>query len=226
MLQWLFFTGHGRSGIQWLVSWEGDAFAPAFGVAQVFENATQGAKQCKTPRTPLRIAGFTYDDLVFLPGLPAFEESEVDLSGLVTKNIRLGLNLWRATTLRLTTPVLASPSDTVTGPKMAIEMALAGGMGIIHANQSIEKQVQMVQTVKRFVSGFILEPFVMGPTQSLADLDALKEVKGISSVPITSDGQLGGRLVGIVSSRDADRCEDRTEFLCRASSLKILKDRI
>ena len=116
--------------------------------------------------------------------------------------------------------MLASPSDTVTGPKMAIEMALAGGMGIIHANQSIEQQVEMVKAVKRFVSGFILEPFVMGPTQSLADLDALKEAKGVSSVPITSDGQLAGRLVGLVTSRDADRCEDRKEFLCRAFAAK------
>eukprot|EP00913_Durusdinium_trenchii_P031685 g29671.t1 len=108
---------------------------------------------------------FTYDDLVFMPGLPNFESSEVDLSGHVTKN------------LKLRCPVLGSPSDTVTGPKMAIELALHGAMGIIHANQSVESQVNMVQAVKRFVSGFILEPFVMSPTQTLADLDKLKETR-------------------------------------------------
>ncbi len=69
----------------------------------------------------------------------------------------------------------------------------------------------MVQSVKRVVSGFILEPCVMSPTQTLADLDKLKDSKGVSSVPITHDGQLGGRLVGIVTCRDADLCEDRKE---------------
>lgn len=156
------------------------------------------------------IQGFTYDDLVFMPGSPKCEASEVDLSSHITKNIRL------------TCPVLGSPSDTVTEAKMAIELALAGGMGIIHANQSIESQVEMVQQVKRFVSGFILEPFVMSPTQTLAELDKLKDTKGVSSVPITHDGQLGGRLLGIVTSRDADLCEDRKEFLCKVMTEKIV----
>ncbi|CAK9044999.1 unnamed protein product [Durusdinium trenchii] len=153
---------------------------------------------------------FTYDDLVFMPGLPNFESSEVDLSGHVTKN------------LKLRCPVLGSPSDTVTGPKMAIELALHGAMGIIHANQSVESQVNMVQAVKRFVSGFILEPFVMSPTQTLADLDKLKETKGVSSVPITHDGRLGGRLVGIVTARDTDLCEDRSECLCTVMTENIV----
>ena len=203
---------------------------------------------------------FTYDDLLLMPGLPAFEASEVDLSGYVTKNIKLK------------TPVLGSPSDTVTESKMAIELALHGGMGIIHANQSVESQVNMVQAVKRFVSGFILEPFVMSPTQTLADLDKLKETKGVSSVPwlllfghsfyvwpllkgpskgtgvccccccffggegggrlvfsfckskvpITHDGHLGGRLVGIVTSRDSDLCEERKECLCSVMTEQLV----
>lgn len=176
-----------------------DPASEGWPAGKVFEAATQG---------------FTYDDLIFMPGKEGtFATSEVDLTSYITKNIRL------------TVPMIGSPSDTVTEDKMAIELALAGGIGMIHGNQSIENQVKMVQSVKRFVSGFILEPFVMSPTQTLADLDKLKDSKGVSSVAITHDGQLGGRLLGIVTSRDADLCEDRKEYLCKVMTEKVVTAR-
>ncbi|OLP94192.1 Inosine-5'-monophosphate dehydrogenase [Symbiodinium microadriaticum] len=147
--------------------------------------------------------GFTYDDLMFMPQPSSFEASDVDLSSYITKNIR---------------PIIGSPSDTVTDSNMAIALALSGAMGIIHANQDIQRQVSMVQAVKRFVSGFVLEPVVMRPTQTLADLDKLK-------VPITDTGGLGGELLGIVTARDADLCADRREYLSRVMTERVVTAR-
>ncbi|CAJ1393234.1 unnamed protein product [Effrenium voratum] len=172
-----------------------DPASDGWPAGKVFEAATQG---------------FTYDDLVLMPGHANFEASEVELTSYVTKNIRL------------TMPVVSGPSDTVTEAKMATELALAGGLGIIHGNQSIQNQVEMVQAVKRFVSGFILEPKVLSPTHKLADLDKLKAATGIASVPVTENGQLGSKVVGIVTSRDSDLCEDRGEYLSRVMTEKLV----
>ena len=68
---------------------------------------------------------------------------------------------------------------------MAIHMALFGGLGIIHCNNTIEEQCEMVKTVKRFENGFILDPFCMRPDQTLADLDIIKEKHGFSGCPVT-----------------------------------------
>ncbi|CAE7616882.1 unnamed protein product [Symbiodinium pilosum] len=157
--------------------------------------------------------GFTYDDLIFMPQPTSFQASDVDLSGHITKNIRLK------------SPIIGSPSDTVTEANMAIALALSGAMGIIHANQDIDRQVSMVQAVKRFVSGFVLEPVVMRPTHSLADLDKLKAATGITTVPVTDTGGLGGELLGIVTARDADLCADRREYLSRVMTEKVITAR-
>eukprot|EP00439_Symbiodinium_sp_Y106_P020571 s2119_g2.t1 len=157
--------------------------------------------------------GFTYDDLVFMPQPSSFDASDVDLSSYITKNIRLK------------SPIIGSPSDTVTDSNMAIALALSGAMGIIHANQDIQRQVSMVQAVKRFVSGFVLEPVVMRPTHTLADLDKLRAATGITTVPITDTGGLGGELLGIVTARDADLCTDRREYLSRVMTERVVTAR-
>eukprot|EP00931_Biecheleriopsis_adriatica_P087056 TRINITY_DN61579_c0_g1_i1.p1 TRINITY_DN61579_c0_g1~~TRINITY_DN61579_c0_g1_i1.p1 ORF type:complete len:513 (-),score=95.05 TRINITY_DN61579_c0_g1_i1:39-1577(-) len=142
--------------------------------------------------------GYTYDDLVFLPDYASFGASEeVNLAGQVTKNIKLN------------TPVIGGPSDTVTEADMAIALALSGALGIIHANQDIESQVRMVQKVKRHVNGFILEPVTLAPTHSLEDYDALFARDGIGTFPITDTGKVAGKLLGIVTQRDADKFENR-----------------
>lgn len=111
--------------------------------------------------------------------------------------------------IRLSAPIVSSPMDTVTESEMAIAMALQGGIGILHSNNSIEEQAAMVRAVKQFENGFIIAPKVLSPTHTVADLDELK----VSGVPITDNGLPNGKLVGLVTSRDVDFLEDRSQPL-------------
>lgn len=143
------------------------------------------------------VYGFTYDDLVLMPGHIGFGVESVDLSTRLTRGINLRI------------PLVSSPMDTVTEHRMAIGVALMGGIGIIHNNMGIAEQVEQVRKTKRFENGFITEPFVLKPTDTVHDVDCIKKKYGYSSVPITSTGTLGGKLVGIVTSRDIDFITDR-----------------
>ncbi|CAD7943727.1 unnamed protein product [Amoebophrya sp. A25] len=137
--------------------------------------------------------GYTYDDLTLIPGHMDFSEDEIELSTKLTKR------------LSLRSPVVSSPMDTVTESQMAIAMALMGGIGIIHNNIEIEEQVAEVKKVKRFENGFIMDPFVLCPENTLEDL--LQQP--YSSAPITANGKMGGKLLGIVTSRDCDFRKDK-----------------
>ncbi|KAJ8559105.1 hypothetical protein ON010_g8343 [Phytophthora cinnamomi] len=108
--------------------------------------------------------------------------------------------------IKLSAPIVSSPMDTVTEASMAIAIALQGGLGFLHYNNSIEQQAEMVRAVKHYENGFIPEPKVLSPSSSVADLDELK----VSGVPITEDGSVKGKLVGLVTSRDVDFLEDRS----------------
>lgn len=108
--------------------------------------------------------------------------------------------------IRLSTPIVSSPMDTVTEADMAIAMALQGGIGMLHYSNTVEQQAEMVRAVKRFENGFISSPKVLSPNDQVADLDELK----VSGVPITDDGTPKGKLVGLVTSRDVDFIEDRS----------------
>jgi IMP dehydrogenase len=103
----------------------------------------------------------------------------------------------------------SSPMDTVTEHEMAIGMALNGGIGILHCNCSVEEQVNMVRKVKTFENGFITEPAVLSPSATIEDLDLLRQQRKISGVPVTVDGRMGSRLVGLISNRDTDFLKDR-----------------
>jgi IMP dehydrogenase len=94
--------------------------------------------------------------------------------------------------------------DTVTEAKMAIHLALLGGIGFIHYNNSVEEQFNEVRKVKRFENGFISEPWVLGPQNTIRDIDRIREKEGFSGIPITEDGTLRGPLIGIVTNRDID----------------------
>mmetsp|Transcript_8056 Transcript_8056/g.26472 ORF Transcript_8056/g.26472 Transcript_8056/m.26472 type:complete len:440 (+) Transcript_8056:283-1602(+) len=100
--------------------------------------------------------------------------------------------------------------DTVTEASMAISMALHGGLGVIHYNMSIEEQCTEVRKVKKFKNGFITEPTVLAPENVLADVDIVKQQSGHSGIPITLDGGLHSKLVGIITKRDIDFQEDRS----------------
>jgi len=103
--------------------------------------------------------------------------------------------------------------DTVTEAPMAIHMALFGGLGIIHCNNTIAEQCDEVKRVKRFENGFILDPFTVSPDASLSELDEIKRNHGFSGCPVTEDGKLNGKLLGIVTTRDHDFVKDRSTLV-------------
>jgi len=115
--------------------------------------------------------------------------------------------------IRLNTPMASSPMDTVTEDRMAIMMALHGGIGVVHYNCTIEDQAEMVLKVKKYKNGFINTPMVLSPDSTVADYDEVVKKYGFSGIPITETGKLHGRLLGMVSRRDADFVEDRTTKL-------------
>jgi IMP dehydrogenase len=145
--------------------------------------------------------GLTYDDIIVLPGHIGFGVESVELKTQLTKKISLSV------------PLVSSPMDTVTEGAMAINMALLGGIGIVHYNNSIEEQVAEVKKVKRFKNGFITDPVVLRPDDKVSDIDAIKVKYGFSGVPITETGRMGAKLVGIVTTRDIDFIKDRNTLL-------------
>ena len=145
--------------------------------------------------------GLTYNDFIILPGHIDFTAEDVDLSTRLTRRVSLKV------------PLVSSPMDTVTESQMAISLALLGGIGIIHYNNTPAEQVELVRKVKRFENGFITDPIVLSPEHRIADIDRIREKEGFSGIPITEDGTLKGRLLGIVTNRDIDFEPDRSRPL-------------
>ena len=148
-----------------------------------------------------QVIGYTYNDIILMPGYLDFAAGDVDLRTRLTRNLSLNL------------PFVSSPMDTVTEANMAIHMALLGGIGIIHYNNTVEEQVEMVKKVKRFENGFITDPVVLSPEHTVADVLDLKESHGFSGIPITEDGTLNTKVIGIVTNRDIDFEKDPTQKL-------------
>ena len=142
--------------------------------------------------------GVTYRDYLILPGFIDFNPSDVELSTRLTRNISIAR------------PMISSPMDTVTEDKMAIAMASIGAMGVIHYNNSIEQQAELVRRVKRYKNGFIMDPIVLGPYHTIRELDEIKIKYGFTGIPITEDGTRNSRLIGIITNRDVDMERDRS----------------
>ena len=141
---------------------------------------------------------YTYDDLIMLPGYIDFGVDEVSLATRLTRNIPLNF------------PFVSSPMDTVTEADMAIGMALQGGIGFVHYNNTIAEQAAAVRTVKRYENGFITNPRCLRPNATVGDAVAAKEELGFSGFPVTETGEIGSKLLGIVTSRDVDFRTDRS----------------
>eukprot|EP00497_Spongosphaera_streptacantha_P006029 TRINITY_DN972_c0_g1_i1.p1 TRINITY_DN972_c0_g1~~TRINITY_DN972_c0_g1_i1.p1 ORF type:complete len:286 (-),score=37.73 TRINITY_DN972_c0_g1_i1:255-1112(-) len=141
--------------------------------------------------------GYTYNDLILLPGHIDFPTDKVSLTSKFSRNISLK------------TPFVSSPMDTVTEHQMAIGMALQGGIGVIHYNMPVDQQAQEVARVKRYENGRITDPSTLSPSDTINDVDEIKFKFGFTGVPITEDGKMGSKLLGIVTNRDIDFLEDR-----------------
>ena len=131
--------------------------------------------------------GLTFDDVLLVPAASAVLPSMADTSTMVTRGIRLNI------------PVLSSAMDTVTEADMAIVMAQAGGIGVLHRNLTVDEQANAVRQVKRFESGMVVNPVTMTPDQTLGDARALMARHRISGFPVV---EKSGRLIGIVTNRD------------------------
>ncbi|MGB5830937.1 MAG: IMP dehydrogenase [Thiohalocapsa sp.] len=128
----------------------------------------------------------TFDDVLLVPAHSAIVPSEVDLSTKLTREIDVKI------------PLVSAAMDAVTEARLAIAMALEGGIGVVHKNMSAERQAREVQAVKRYESGIIRDPITVGPKLSIGEVLAITRSHNISGVPVTE----GGHLVGIVTSRD------------------------
>ena len=159
---------------------------------------------------------YSYDDLILMPGFIDCALPDISIASRLTKNITLHA------------PFVSSPMDTVTEHRMAITMALLGGIGIIHSNLTPAEQAAEVLKVKRFKNGFITDPVCLSPDHTLADVIRTKECRGFSSFPITVDGKMGNKLLGIISNRDTAFIEDHSiqikEFMTLRKDLVVAQE--
>ena len=129
----------------------------------------------------------TFDDVLLVPGASEVLPAQADTRTRLTSTIALNI------------PLISAAMDTVTEARMAIAMAQAGGIGVIHRNLELEAQAGEVQRVKRFVSGVVYAPVTLRPDQTLKDAKALQERYRITGFPVVDDR---GVVVGIVTNRD------------------------
>jgi len=132
--------------------------------------------------------GLTFDDVLLQPAASEILPDQADTHTRLTKSIELGI------------PLISSAMDTVTESELAIAMAQAGGIGVIHKNLEIERQATEVRRVKRFESGMVVNPITVRPDQTLADALQLMADNGISGIPVVT--KRSRRLVGILTNRD------------------------
>ncbi len=129
----------------------------------------------------------TFDDVLLQPGHSEVLPSDVDISAPLTREIRLNL------------PLVSAAMDTVTEHRLAITMAQAGGIGVIHKNFSIEEQAAEVAAVKRFEAGMVVNPYTIQPDASLGQALDLMAQKNISGIPVVGPDH---KLIGILTNRD------------------------
>ena len=154
----------------------------------------------------------TFDDVLLVPGASSVLPATADTRTRVTKSILLNI------------PLLSSAMDTVTEGRMAIAMAQAGGMGVIHRNLDIEAQAREVRRVKRFESGIVYSPVTLTPDQTLADARALMLRYGFTGFPVVDDQR---RVLGIVTNRDmrfAEHDDTPVRVMMTTENLAILRE--
>jgi IMP dehydrogenase len=140
----------------------------------------------------------TFDDVLLQPGHSEVMPGQTDLRTTIAKDIDLNI------------PIISSAMDTVTESRLAIAMAQAGGIGVIHRNLDPERQAEEVRQVKKFESGMVVNPVTIGPDETLSAARGLMNAHGISGIPVVEGAAPGktGRLVGILTNRDVRFASD------------------
>ena len=129
----------------------------------------------------------TFDDVLLVPAKSDVLPAQAETKSRLTKTIGLGI------------PLISSAMDTVTEGRLAIALAQAGGIGVIHKNLAPEQQAEEVRKVKKFESGMVINPLTISPNSTLSDALALKEHNGFSGIPVV---ETDGKLIGILTNRD------------------------
>jgi len=138
----------------------------------------------------------TFDDVMLVPAASGILPGETDTRTRITREIELGI------------PLISAAMDTVTEGALAIAMAQAGGLGVIHRNMGIDEQAAEVRKVKKFEAGMVVNPVTIHPDETLADALRLMADNKISGIPVVERGAQPGRLVGILTNRDVRFASD------------------
>lgn len=153
----------------------------------------------------------TFDDVLLQPGASEVLPADVRVSTFLTKAIPLNI------------PLISAAMDTVTEARLAIAMAQAGGIGVIHRNLSIEQQAGEVAMVKKYESGVVMNPMTISPTEKLGALNELKQRTGFSGVPVVD---ASGKVVGIITNRDTRFAEDMNETVANLMTRDVVTVKI
>ena len=132
--------------------------------------------------------GLTFDDVLLEPGPSEIMPADADVSTRLTRDIKLNI------------PLLSSAMDTVTEARLAIAMAQAGGLGVLHRNLTVEEQAEQVRQVKRYESGMVVNPVTVTPDTTLGEVREIVARKKITGFPVVDPAT--GRLVGMLTNRD------------------------
>src|ERR1700722_18613291 len=156
--------------------------------------------------------GLAFDDVLLRPGLSAVMPSATNIGTQLTRAIRLNL------------PIISAAMDTVTEARLAIAMAEAGGIGVIHRNLAPADQAEEVRKVKRFESGMVVDPITIFPDATLAEALALMRRSAISGIPVVERGANGkpARLVGILTNRDVRFADDPRQTISELMTREVV----
>ncbi|MFF0920229.1 IMP dehydrogenase [Rhizobium leguminosarum] len=138
----------------------------------------------------------TFDDVLLQPGHSEVMPGQTNISTRIARDFELNI------------PIISSAMDTVTESRLAIAMAQAGGLGVIHRNLTPIEQAEQVRQVKKFESGMVVNPVTIGPDATLADALGLMKSYSISGIPVV---EKSGRLVGILTNRDVRFASDQEQ---------------
>ncbi len=172
--------------------WKASGAAPKLPLFPHFDNSKGIWQMARIIESATGHEALTFDDVLLQPGHSEIMPGQTNIATRIASDIELNL------------PILSSAMDTVTESRLAIAMAQAGGLGVIHRNLSPAAQAEEVRQVKKFESGMVVNPVTIGPRAKLAEALALMKAHGISGIPVVENGGNGvaGKLVGILTNRD------------------------